>query len=117
MREESEIWFRKTGGNPIPSRDFKADITQVNIEASQVTINFGMNDVYSVQPTMNMVVGKHFLKFGAEGRKYNDNTLNPGTASGTYGFTRGWPQASAATPNATTGNAVASFLLGSPAPA
>ena len=39
-----------------------------------------------MQPNLNLVVGTHFLKAGFEARKYNDNTLNPGSASGNYTF-------------------------------
>src|SRR5262249_14709410 len=57
--------------------------------------NYGMNDTYSVQPNLNLVRGRHFIKFGAEGRKYNDNAINPGNASGSYAFGKNWTQASA----------------------
>ncbi|MDZ4800112.1 MAG: TonB-dependent receptor [Bryobacteraceae bacterium] len=83
-------------------------------QAGSSVINFGMNDAYSVQPNLSMVVGRHFIKFGAEGRKYNDNQINPGNASGNYAFGKNWTQSAAATPNATSGNEVATFLLGYP---
>ncbi len=77
-------------------------------------INYGMNDTYSVQPNFNLVRGRHFLKFGAEARKYNDNTINPGNASGAYTFGKTWTQANASSASATSGNEVATFLLGDP---
>src|SRR5207249_277023 len=77
-------------------------------------INFGLNDVYSVQPNLNLVVGRHFLKFGAEARKYNDNTINPGNASGTYAFGKNWTQGNASRTDSVSGNEVATFLLGYP---
>ena len=45
-------------------------------------ISYGANDVYTIQPNLNLVLGTHLLKFGAEARKYNDNT--PGSGQ------RGW---------------------------
>lgn len=70
------------------------------------------NDSYSIQPNSNLVVGKHFLKFGGEGRRYNDNTNNPGLASGTYSFGRDWTQQNALRADAVSGNELATFLLG-----
>jgi len=72
-------------------------------------------DTYSLQPNLNMVVGKHFFKFGADFRRYNANTNSPGAASGNYSFTRQWTQARALQADAASGNDLASFLLGYPA--
>ncbi len=82
--------------------------------AGSSVINFGMNDTYSIQPNVNIVKGRHFIKLGVEGRRYNDNTVNPGNASGTYAFGKNWTQSQAQTANATSGNEVATFLLGYP---
>jgi len=72
------------------------------------------NDSYSIQPNANLVVGKHALKFGWEGRQYNDNSNNPGFASGTYDFRRNWTQQNALRADAVSGNEFATFLLGYP---
>ncbi len=77
-------------------------------------IALATNDAYSLQPNANLVVGKHFFKFGGEGRQYNDNTNNPGFASGTYNFRRNWTQRNASTADAVSGNELATFLLGYP---
>jgi len=77
-------------------------------------INYSANDAYTVQPNLNMVIGTHFFKFGAEGRKYNDNALNPGLAAGSYSFGKNWTQANASRADAVSGNEVATFLLGYP---
>ncbi|MGH9723213.1 MAG: TonB-dependent receptor domain-containing protein, partial [Bryobacteraceae bacterium] len=77
-------------------------------------ISYGANDAYTVQPNVNWVVGRHFLKFGAEGRKYNDNTLNPGRAVGFYSFGKNWTQAVSNRADAVSGNELATFLLGYP---
>ncbi len=77
-------------------------------------LSFSPHDTYTVQPNVNMVVGSHFLKFGFEARRYNDNTLNPGMASGQYNFDKNWTQAVVNKPDSVSGNEVASFLLGYP---
>lgn len=58
--------------------------------------------------------GSHFLKFGAELRRYNSNTNNPGSASGNDTFTRSWTQARGLLADAASGNELATFLLGHP---
>jgi carboxypeptidase family protein len=77
-------------------------------------LNIATNDAYTVQPNANLALGRHIMKFGAEGRRYNDNSNNPGLASGAYNFTRTWTQARALQADATSGNELASFLLGYP---
>jgi len=77
-------------------------------------INYAANDAYTLQPNLNWVVGRHFLKFGAEVRRYNDNSLNPGLAAGAYTFDKNWTQAVSNRADATSGNEVATFLLGYP---
>jgi hypothetical protein len=71
-------------------------------------------DVYTLQPNMNKVIGRHFLKFGVEARRYNDNLLNPGLAAGNYSFGKNWTQAVANRADAVSGNELATFLLGYP---
>lgn len=77
-------------------------------------LSFSPHDTYTIQPNLSLVIGNHFLKFGAEGRRYNDNTLNPGMASGQYNFDKNWTQAIVNKPDATSGNEIASFLIGVP---
>ena len=74
-------------------------------------------DVYSVQPNLNTVVGRHFLKFGYEQRRYNDILPSPGQATGSYSFTKNWTQANASRGDTTSGNELATFLLGYPSSA
>lgn len=76
--------------------------------------NTGAFDTYTIQPNLNKVVGRHFMKFGVEARKYNVNTANPGFASGNYTFTRNWTQRISNQAEATSGNELATFLLGYP---
>jgi hypothetical protein len=77
-------------------------------------INYGANDSYTLQPNINMVIGRHVLKMGMEVRRYNDNSLNPGLAAGSYTFGKNWTQAVSNRADAVSGNEVATFLLGYP---
>ncbi|MCC6343175.1 MAG: TonB-dependent receptor [Bryobacterales bacterium] len=79
--------------------------------------NVATDDSYTVQPNVNYAMGRHLLKFGAEGRRYNDNNNNPGLAAGFYNFDSAWTRANALRGDAVSGNEIASFLLGYPASA
>jgi len=80
-------------------------------------LNTSTDDTYTFQPNMGMVVSKHYLKFGFEGRQYKDNKANPGLASGRYGFAKNWTQQNAQRADAVSGNELATFLLGYPSSA
>lgn len=73
------------------------------------------HDTYTIQPNVSWTYGRHLVKIGAEFRRYNDNNINPGYASGLYEFTRAWTQANPLQGDAFSGNEFASFLLGYPA--
>lgn len=87
--------------------------TYTEIGASTVT-SYETHDNYSITPTMNMILGRHSLKFGGDLRRYNRNQVSPGLASGNYTFSKGWTQANAQQGDAASGNEFASFLLGYP---
>ncbi len=79
------------------------------------TQNYETQDTWSLAPTLNMIRGRHNVKFGGDFRRYNDNRLQPESASGVYTFTRAWTQADPQRADALSGNVFASFLLGNPA--
>ncbi len=79
--------------------------------ANQVS-GYTTNDTYSIQPNMSWTRGRHFLKYGAELRRYNNNSISPGAASGAYTFDKGWTQQNPLRGDAASGNEFASFLLG-----
>jgi hypothetical protein len=81
---------------------------------SQGVFSYSTQDAWSLQPNASWIRGKHVLKFGSEFRRYNDNTLNPGVASGIYNFDAGWTQANPQRGDNLSGNEFASFLLGYP---
>ena len=76
--------------------------------------NSSPTDVYSLQPNLNTVMGAHFLKFGAEFRRYNAMSNDPGAASGNYTFLKNWTQQKANQADEASGNEFATFLLGYP---
>jgi len=90
------------------------DLGTFGTAGSDRLLSSATNDSYTVQPNASLAVGRHLMKFGAEGRRYNDNTNNPGFASGNYSFGRNWTQARALQADAVSGNEVATFLLGYP---
>jgi len=71
-------------------------------------------DTYSVQPNLSYVLGRHFIKMGAEGRQYNQNNAGRGYPSGSWTFNRNWTQARANQGDAVSGNGLATMLLGIP---
>jgi len=77
-------------------------------------LNYATDDAYTLQPNFNLVRGRHILKFGFEARRYNDNAQNPGMASGRYSYGKNWTQRNALKADATSGNELATFLLGYP---
>ncbi len=87
--------------------------TYSEIGATNVT-SYETHDSYSIQPNMSWIHGRHSMKFGAEGRLYNRNQLQPGSASGNYTFDKRWTQADPQRADALSGNEFASFLLGNP---
>ncbi len=72
------------------------------------------SDSYSFQPNISWVLGKHVLRIGTEFRRYNQNNIGPGNASGVYDFTKNWSQRDARRGDALSGNEIATFLLGYP---
>jgi len=77
----------------------------------------GTRDTYSMQPNFSKVIGRHFLKFGAEARQYNLNDPGRGYPSGYYAFNKNWTQANANRGDAVSGNGLATMLMGIPSTA
>ena len=83
------------------------------IGADRVT-SYSTNDNYSLLPSLNWIRGRHSVKFGGDFRRYNRNSLNPASATGTFNFDRKWTQRDPLRGDALSGNEFASFLLGLP---
>ncbi len=78
------------------------------------TSGYETSDTYSIQPNIQMIRGKHSIKFGAEFRRYNQNNIRPASASGNYTFNKNWTQANPQQADALSGDFLATFLLGNP---
>ncbi len=77
----------------------------------------GIRDTYSLQPNLNLVVGRHFLKYGVELRRYNRANYGGGYPSGYWAFNKNWTQANALRADAVSGNGLATMLMGIPSSA
>jgi len=78
------------------------------------TSGYETQDTYSAQPNVQMIRGAHSVKFGAELRLYNSNSISPQSAAGNYTFNRNWTQADPQRADALSGNVFATMLLGNP---
>jgi outer membrane receptor protein involved in Fe transport len=73
-----------------------------------------LNDVTGIQSTLSQTRGHHLLKAGGEFRMYRLFRTNVGNNNGLYNFSSTFTQRDAQTADATSGVALASFLLGYP---
>ena len=77
-------------------------------------IRMGMNN-YALQGSLTKILGTHTLKTGGEFRIVQFNTLQTADNSNNFSFTSAFTQGpNPAQPTATAGDALASFLLGTP---
>ncbi|HKE28351.1 MAG TPA: carboxypeptidase-like regulatory domain-containing protein [Bryobacteraceae bacterium] len=70
------------------------------------------SETYSAQAGMNHSLGKHSLKYGFEFRLMHYANFGRSNASGTFAFTRGYTSITPDVSDPASGNAIASFLLG-----
>jgi hypothetical protein len=70
------------------------------------------SETYSAQAGMNHSLGKHTLKYGVEYRIMHYASLGRANASGTFAFTRSQTSITPDIVDPASGNAIASFLLG-----
>jgi outer membrane receptor protein involved in Fe transport len=113
---------RQLGIDPNLVAQFQAyNFPTINIQdyqsMSSSLFNPGIRDTYSLQPNVNLVVGRHFLKFGVEGRRYNRGNSGGGYPSGVWTFNKDWTQANATRADAVSGNGLATMLMGIPSAA
>lgn len=94
-----------------PLFNFQGAYTQIGSE--QVFIRDAA-DSWSYQANLHRSAGRHLLNAGAELRIYNENSRNPGFASGRYIFTRRFTQADPLSGDSASGDELAGFLLGYP---
>jgi hypothetical protein len=73
-----------------------------------------MNDIWTAQSTVSRTIGGHLIKGGGEFRLYRLFRQNVGNNNGQYDFSAGFTQRDPTRSDATSGVALASFLLGYP---
>jgi len=95
----------------IPQINFSDNFTQIS---GGHQTNQPLNS-YQILGSINKILGKHSLKFGAEGRRYQFSQVNWTAAAGSFNFDSTWVKASSTTTGTPTGSGLASFLLGLPA--
>lgn len=67
---------------------------------------------YATDSSLTWLTGRHSFHTGVEVRRYEHALNSPGASSGEYDFSRSWTQASPFVSDSSSGNEVASFLLG-----
>ncbi len=70
------------------------------------------SETWAGQASILRNMGPHSMKFGAEFRLMRFASIGRSNGQGTYGFTRSWTSSNPQINDANTGNAIASFLLG-----
>ncbi|MBS1855308.1 MAG: carboxypeptidase regulatory-like domain-containing protein [Acidobacteria bacterium] len=63
---------------------------------------------------LTKVLGRHTVKIGADLRRYDANSLNPGYSAGTFTFGNNWVTAGTGAAGQPFGYGIASFLMGLP---
>ena len=111
----SALGFKgRMGANPEPHFPSVTMTTYVNLGAGVPRI-FQPNDVFSAVADISRSAGRHFLKFGLRAGQARFSRSNKGDWDGLFGFTQAFTQRDPQRGDTTSGNAVASFLLGYPA--
>jgi hypothetical protein len=73
-----------------------------------------VHSIYSFQPTYTRTAGRHTLRGGYDFRLYQETGAGPGRAAGQYDFGNTYTRQLDNSPNVTTGQQFAAFLLGQP---
>lgn len=70
-------------------------------------------NIYSFQPTLTKIMGRHSLRFGYDFRAYRENSYSPGSKAGSYTFNTDFTRATD-TASGQFSQGLAAFLLGQP---
>lgn len=73
-----------------------------------------IHSIYSLQPTLTRLMGRHALRAGYDFRLYKESHSGPGNAAGTYTFQSDFTKQTNLSSAASIGQELASFLLGIP---
>ena len=72
------------------------------------------HSIYSFQPTLTRLAGRHTFRGGYDFRMYQEFGAGPGRSAGQYDFGTNYTRQLDNSPNVTTGQQFAAFLLGQP---
>jgi hypothetical protein len=104
----------RMGANPVQHFPSLTMTNYVNLGAGVPRI-FQPNDVFSIVTDVARSAGRHFLKVGLRAGQARFSRSNAGDWDGLFGFTPAFTQRDPQRGDTTSGNSVASFLLGYPA--
>jgi len=113
--ENTQLGFPKSLVDQLPKRDLFPQVSIANVRSlghGSGNVTFEPTTVFSFQPNVVHVRGKHTLKAGLDFRMTRYTQLRPGAAAGTYAFNRGFTGRDYLVQDATSGVGTASFLLG-----
>jgi hypothetical protein len=101
----------------LPSRDIGGIFPVVQVEQF-ATLSRGSspnrNRIYTIQPNVSLVRGRHNIRSGLDVRSTNVFNENYNNSGGNLSFTRQFTRSTINTTSELEGNAFASFLLGAP---
>ena len=110
----SELGFLgPTGSNPVPHFP---SLTFTNyIALGNTGDNYLPIDTYTLGGNVSQVFGRHVIRYGVRAEQVRSSITNTGPWFGAFAFTPAWTQANPLAASTTSGNDMASFLLGYPA--
>ena len=113
--DTTQLGFPKSLFDQLPRRDLFPQISIANARTlghSSGNVTFEPTTVFSLQPNVVHVRGKHTIKTGLDFRLTRYTQLRPGSAAGTYDFNRSFTRRDYLVQDATSGVGAASLLLG-----
>ncbi len=113
----TQLGFPKTLVDQLPKGDLFPQISISNVRSlghGSGNVTFEPTTVFSLQPNLVLVRGRHTVKTGLDFRLTRYTQLRPGSAAGTYDFNRGFTRRDYLVQDAVSGVGAASFLLGYP---
>ncbi len=108
--DAATLGFARPPGPDMPRVDLE-QYTGVGVGSQGVNT---ADNTGSLQANYTRTFSRHTLKYGGEYRNIRSNPRTTGNASGFFNFTRAYTRRDPNSQDATSGNSVASFLLGYP---